>query len=47
MYNYCYDRFGNLYATTVSGAGRGLSVVDLDTNNIVGFHVGVPRMKCC
>ena len=33
------DRFGNLYAT-VSGAGPGLCVVDLDTNNIAGFHVG-------
>ena len=40
------DRFGNLYAT-VSGAGPGLCVVDLDTNNIAGFHVGVPRMKRC
>ena len=41
------DRFGNLYAT-VSGAGPGLCVVDLDTTKyIAGFYVGVPRMKCC
>ena len=45
------DRFGNLY-TTVSGAGPGLGVVDLDTNMrdrlaIAGLHVGVARMKRC
>ena len=43
------DRFGNLY-TTVSGAGPGLGVVDLDTNmrdRLAGLHVGVARMKRC
>ena len=42
-------RFGNFY-TTVSGAGPGLGVVDLDTkmsDRLAGLHAGVARMKRC